>query len=221
MPFSISNVKLLAEEVRTNGWARVVSEDLDQLRRAAELLGWTEVALRVGDPAITNLRPTAKGAARMNSLSAEFGLGELPLHTDGAHLREPPDIIVLYSKKPNETRTVTWTIPSVWNMGASPWRELDHGVFLVRNGAESFFAPARLKGGIRYDAGCMKPCDSRARRVAEYFASVYSDSQNHSWDQDHVMLLVDNLRTLHGRGAVVSADEDRLLQRVAFRTGPG
>src|SRR3546814_20667711 len=64
---------------------------IDRARR----LGWEAVSMRDGDPPVSELRPVPADRARPNSLSSRTGLGDQPLHTDGAHLDRPPDVIAL------------------------------------------------------------------------------------------------------------------------------
>jgi len=98
----------LAEAARVAGWA-VGSIQLPALRIRAHDLGWEQVATRRGDSPVSVLRPTAAEEAHPRSLSAIHGLGEQPMHTDGAHLREPPDYLVFHAERPNRTPTLLWS----------------------------------------------------------------------------------------------------------------
>jgi hypothetical protein len=97
----------LAEAARVAGWA-VGSIQLPALRIRAHDLGWEQVATRRGDSPVSVLRPTAAEEAHPRSLSAIHGLGEQPMHTDGAHLREPPDYLVFHADRPNRP-TLLWS----------------------------------------------------------------------------------------------------------------
>lgn len=79
----------LLSESRRSGWASS-SGTIAQVQQEAALLGWKEVPVRRGGPAISTLRPVDRTEAEPNSLSARYGKGAQPLHTDGAHLPEPP-----------------------------------------------------------------------------------------------------------------------------------
>jgi hypothetical protein len=82
---------------RSQGWADA-AWSLDWLRGEARRLGWAEVATRNGDATVTELRPVTPEHARPRSLSNAVGLGQQPLHTDGAHLRRPPDIVAPFAE---------------------------------------------------------------------------------------------------------------------------
>lgn len=94
---------------------------------------------------------------------------------------------------------------------------LSHGMFLVHSGRDSFYAPVIAGGRWRYDPGCMTPCDTRARHVAEYLAAQLAGARTWEWAQAGQVLVIDNRSVLHARAAVADGDEDRELTRVAFR----
>jgi hypothetical protein len=221
----MADLDALATEARGQGWASG-SGDVASVRMQAALLGWVEVAPRRGDATVSVLRPSAAGNAHPNSLSATYGLGQQPLHTDGAHMQDPPDLLVLISALPTATPTRLWRPDFRQSPPASTTTAFSHGMFLVRNGHESFYAPAlagswALAGSCyRYDPGCMTPCDARAREVQEYFEQQLSRAVMNEWRTAGQVLVVDNRRVLHARAAVAAGDLNRELTRIAFRTGP-
>ncbi len=188
------------------------------LQQAAPL-GWVEVATRRGDATVSVLRPVDASAAHPKSLSANYGLGQQPLHTDGAHLPDPPDLVVLVSQRPSSTPTWLWrpATPVPWQP-TIPSVALRHGMFLVRNGRDSFYAPALSGSRYRYDPGCMTACDARAREVEQYFMKQLAEATTHEWSGAGQVLVVDNRRVLHARSAMTKDDLDRELTRVAFST---
>jgi len=187
---------------------------LTQLRDAARHLGWAEVPMRSDEPALTALRPQTQAQAHPRSLSATYGLGHQPLHTDGAHLPEPPDWIVLLAQAPNTTPTTLRAVPH--GDSAVPWHAMLSGIFLVRSGNQPFLAHAATGSRIRYDPGCMTPCDQRARIAAQFLADR-KDTHEHGWTQPNQMLLIDNRQILHARHEVSETDATtRVLHRLAF-----
>lgn len=214
------DLEALAATARAKGWATGPG-DVESIRKQAASLGWTEVAPRRGDTIVSVLHPVTESAAHPNSLSAVYGLGQQPLHTDGAHLQVPPDVLVFICDRPSATSTQLWRpdIPARRRRPLSTTSALSHGMFLVRNGRDSFYAPALSGSGYRYDPGCMTPCDARAREVQEYFEQQLSRASAHVWSAAGQVLVVDNRRALHARSAVAEGDLERELTRIAFRIG--
>jgi hypothetical protein len=214
----IIDLSQLGTFARKNGWASG-SASVGDVHLAASRLGWKEIAARTNDPSIAALRPADQQQANPRSLSATYGMGAQPLHTDGAHLPDPPDLVVLCAAEPNFTPTLLWNSNAWSSTRTRPGDALEHGVFLVNNGRDSFYATARLDPfGVRYDPGCMIPCDQRARLAAQYFAEVLEDAQEHQWTTKNSVLVIDNRTILHARGAVSSDDRARELRRIMFAT---
>ena len=218
----MANLEALSVEARAKGWTSA-SGGVESIRKQAVSLGWAEVAPRRGDATVSVLRPVTESAAHPNSLSAVYGLGQQPLHTDGAYLQEPPDVLVFICERPSATPTQLWRpdVPARRRRPLSTTSALSHGMFLVRNGRDSFYAPALSGSGYRYDPGCMTPCDARAREVQRYFEQQFSRASAHEWSAAGQVLVVDNRRVLHARSAVAEGDLDRELTRIAFRSGAG
>ena len=209
------DLKALVASAQQTGWASG-SGDVDLVRRQAASLGWAEVATRYGDAPVSVLRPTEARAAHPRSLSAQYGMAQQPLHTDGAHLPGPPEIVVLVSSHPSPTPTMLWKAAT----GAGGRTRLDafaHGMFLVHGGRDSFYAPVLSGAGYRYDPGCMTACDARAREVEEYLAGQLPAAMACEWTAGGQVLVVDNRHVLHARAAVAEGDAGRELTRVAFR----
>lgn len=194
------------------GWA-TWSGAIEDLVVAAKFRGWEEVPIRRGEEALSELRPTSAKKAPPRSLSATYGLDAQPLHTDGAHLREPPDVVILAAPQPNSTPTKLWKPPSAHH-------DFEHGLFTVDAGTESFLATVytRETGRWRYDPGCMRPADQRARTVMQYIDRAFVEaSSTYEWSEPNQVLVIDNGSVLHARGKVADGDLDRTLIRAAFR----
>ena len=159
------------------------------------------------------LRPYTADAAPTHSLSALYGLDAQPLHTDGAHFRVPPDVIVLCATEPNNTPTLVW---SNTHQGVTTWHPefAQQGIFTVRNGRESFLASAASGARLRFDPVCMSPADEYARQTASYLSGL--ESIAHEWTQPNMALVIDNRLCLHARAKVAAGDERRQLERLTF-----
>lgn len=205
----------LARQAR-GGWV-TSSGTLEEVKAAARRAGWHTVPNRSGESGEKVLLPKTRKNAALRSLSRIYGMGAQPLHTDGAHLAKPPDLIVLWSEEPNLTSTLTWSARH--SSDTFPYSELRNGLFLVDAGRQQFLAHSYEHGAFRYDPGCMSPADARAKKAAEYFRSVIADAYKHDWTERNMLLFIDNKRALHARGAIDEADRDsRQLVRLAFHT---
>jgi hypothetical protein len=116
------------------GWV-ILNSDGDLLDLAKQL--GTPVASRRGGEAVESLRPRPAEAAPRRSLSAAHGLGNFPLHTDGAHHAVPPRYTVLRANAPSRCAT------TISDMVKIAWRPSDReilsrGVFAVSGGGRGF-----------------------------------------------------------------------------------
>jgi alpha-ketoglutarate-dependent taurine dioxygenase len=209
----------LVAGARRDGWI-TPTVGIEEIRRQAAASGWAEVPVRPGDQPVAVLKPVQPESARPRSLSARYGLGDQPLHTDGAHLASPPDLVVLAAAAASGTPTRLWAHSrAAKSSEAPPWSSFSHGMFLVHAGRDSFYAPAVTGSRWRFDPGCMTPCDARARHVGEYLAAQLERAWAWEWTRTGQVLVIDNRSVLHARAAVADGDEDRELTRVAFREG--
>ncbi|WP_216216886.1 TauD/TfdA family dioxygenase [Amycolatopsis aidingensis] len=199
----------LLSRSRNTGWATAQGR-IDQVQFDAKMLGWTPVPIRRGASAVATLRPLDPADAAPNSLSARYGKGAQPLHTDGAHLPEPPDIVVLTCETTSTTPTLLWN-----NVGGVPGF-VQHGVFLIGRGNDSFFTTAYAQGRLRYDPGCMLPSDARAHQTVQFFEDAASAATEYQWNEPGQVLFIDNRRVLHAR-ASAAHEPQREIQRVSFR----
>ncbi|CAJ60377.1 MULTISPECIES: TauD/TfdA family dioxygenase [Frankia] len=213
------DLRALLVTARKDGWASGLGE-IDDVRNAADALDWEEIRIRRSGPPVSTLRPVETSEANPRSLSAVYGKGLQPLHTDGAHLSKPPDLVILMSEDINSTPTLLWKNPTLRETRiGTPFEALHHGMFLVQNGRDSFYAPTVEGQNCRYDPGCMTPCDSRALKVVNYFEEAQSEATAFDWSSEKKILIIDNRRTLHARSQVAEGDDGRELTRIAYRTG--
>jgi alpha-ketoglutarate-dependent taurine dioxygenase len=140
-------------------------------------------------------------------------VGAFPLHSDGAHLSQPPDYIVLAANSASPTPTLLWSEEINW---LALQDDLRHGLFRVAGGDRSFLAVAHDGTRLRFDPGCMLPIDRRSKRVLEYFASAVSDASRHYWSGERQVVVIDNRRTLHARGDA-TGEPTRSLGRIMLR----
>lgn len=211
-PFNFS--RMLGQSAE-KGWSagQASSNALNGLvENLARRSGFELVANRVGQGKVDALKPMLKHEAPSNSISSRFGYGEQPLHTDGAHHRDVPDLILLWSTKPSPVTT------RLWRPGTIPFEET-RGMFAVRNGREVWFSSAYdLDGGLRFDPNCMSPLDYFARQLARRLsAPPPNEVTEFRWDRPNLVLLLRNRMILHGRSRVAVDQSSREIQRVMLR----
>lgn len=172
------------------------------------------VANRVGQGEVDTLKPMLKHEAPLNSISSRFGYGEQPFHTDGAHHRDVPEIILLWSKEPSPVTTRMWRPRTI------PFEET-RGIFAVQNGREAWLSSAYdHDGGLRFDPGCMSPLDHFARQLARRLsAPPPGEVTEFRWDRPNLVLLLRNRMILHGRSRVAVDQSSREIQRVMLMKG--
>lgn len=198
---------------RASGWAVEVADALQiaLLKLRAAEMGLTPIQNRRGDDTVSVLTPTTAERAHPSSISAAVGIGQQPLHTDGAHHRQVPNYVLMWASTTNSTPTRIW----------SPWpsikREDTSGMFVVHSGSDIFLAPAVVRRYLRYDPGCMTPADATARRLEQVLqAPPVDEVHDVHWHTPNTVLLLRNNVVLHGRAAVAQADVDRRLERMSF-----
>jgi len=155
------------------------------------------------------------------SLSAMHGTGAFPLHTDGAHLAQPPRYIVLACVNPGHRPVPTMLARfDHLNLNEANISALEAAPFIVRNGRRSFYVTPfdADKMRIRYDRGCMIPT-AESSSVARLLDQALEQAPHHAigWQPGDVVV-IDNWRVLHGRGFQTGqASDDRRLLRMSIQ----
>lgn len=210
----------LVEKARKDGWADGVCST-ETLEYQTWGRAYTTVAGRSLKGGFEVLRPTGTDQAEKRSLSAVYGRGQQPLHTDGAHLAEPPDLVILAVAKPTPVPTLLWRHIDMVEGLSELDEDIRHGLFTIDDGKEVHLAPARTgwtkeTARIRFDPGCMEPADSRARRVLKHFETALKSATQFEWTKPDQVLVIDNRNVLHAR-ADSEHDPDREMQRLMLR----
>ncbi|MDP8932390.1 MAG: hypothetical protein M3O70_28535 [Actinomycetota bacterium] len=168
---------------------------------------------RRGQAPIAVLRPTARDQAHPRSLSAQYGLEAMPLHTDGANRPLPPNVVLLEASAPCEGSTLIFPI-RVNSLTRRQHDSIRSGVFAVGRGPRAFYSHAMDEAGrVRFDPGCMRPLDPVARYVNDWLTNAAEDADRHHWERPGVTVVIANVRTLHGRSGVVD-HPDREIRRL-------
>lgn len=198
---------MLATPLARDGWATYQTFGVDaestirELVRIGNGLG-TRVAGRAG--AIEEvIEPQATHGAHPRSLSAQFGLGTLPLHVELSHRPRPCRYILLGCIDPGSPAAGTMLL-DWWTLGFSSdeLKLLEDAPVLIRSGRRSFYSslmpPERTF--LRYDPGCLEAVDERGRVALDLIERRLRACSPaiHQWRRGGI-LVIDNWRTLHGR----------------------
>lgn len=220
--------EFLAEQavhIRRVGWARFNLAHEGETRLQAVTLA---IASAFGSPMpgrfgelVERLLPTGTEEAPRRSLSAKYGLDELPFHVDTAHWPTPGRYVVLSCVNPGAVDVPTLLLDRR-NINFST-RELNlirTEVFYVRNGSKSFYASILESDEkfIRVDPGCMEPQTNGAFDALMMFSAerISQHASRIVWRSGDIVV-VDNWRVLHARTPVRNAESGRLLLRCISR----
>jgi len=171
---------------------------------------------RPGDSPVGVLQATDQTHARRLSLSGRFGRGVFPLHTDGAHLLDPPDMVLLEFRQPTSLAPTLLFTPQLDEVPSALSHALHQGVFDTGVGRTTFLTHAVTKQRMRFDPVIMAPRDALARLVTWFFGECIGRSIKYRARAPGVTLIINNRRTLHGRAAVpdgTSREADRAMIR--------
>lgn len=207
----MTSLDQVAADAIRDGWASLRA-DIRILVKEAVALGWSMVPIRRGESPLGTLRVVEAANAHPHSLSAMVGAGRQPMHTDGAHHREMPDLVLLSAAGPTSTPTL------LCNPGC-PTEAQRTGVFKVGGGRSGFYSGVVDRAGRwRYDPGCMTPMDDEGRAAAAELATLADSAVQYHWTEPNTVLVIANRRVLHARAAARDASTRR-VNRVALITG--
>jgi alpha-ketoglutarate-dependent taurine dioxygenase len=168
---------------------------------------------------VKDIRPQPAATANPNTLSSRYGKAAFPLHTEAAFLPTPPRFLLLYCVHPGSGGRPTTLLDGrklfgrIRNIARS-------GTWLVKRRSRAFLCEAVVGTTpedfrVRYDPACLFPRGPKARAEKELIETFISESRltTVNW-LERQLLIVDNLRMLHGRGESNFNDQDRWLKRV-------
>ena len=196
---------IMTQSLATHGLA-IATEPTASLEALQELV--VGIACHLGTPRpsrpgsglVDHLRPVSELAAKPRSLSALYGTGTFPWHTDGAHWVIPPHYLVLacVEAPPNSAATV---IRDARLSAALNSETASRALFKVQNGPHSFYTTpvSSLRNFYRYDYGCMSPMNETARCLRDAIEGEQVEaSEVISWEPG-LIAVIDNWRYLHKR----------------------
>jgi hypothetical protein len=210
----------LLETVQDRGWAHIPG-----VNGSSELLS---LAMSLGKPVenarhelISELRVAASADARPLTLSAAFGTGAFPLHTDTAFWPTPARFLVMLAEGDIRRTTTVCSIRRIMESGGYRLMNLiEKSVWIVRGKDGSRYGQMTLstqsiRSGVRFDRQCMKPANDSAREVAAYLdtGDCAATVEHLEW-KPHTAVVISNWQTLHGRGSQPPNEQQRILKRI-------
>lgn len=225
MPYAIPAAQSLDEAVRAAAAEGVAVYDARINSFAPLAQQMQEIASQLGRPfsgrresVVESLSPEHASAAPARSLSARYGKGQFPWHSDAAHRTIPARWIVMACLSPGSKEVMTEVV--AWERMALSGRletACASTQFAFVNGSKSFLSTITQKGRafIRFDPGCMMALDEHSARALQELSEwdpASSDRQQIHWCSGHIAI-IDNWKHLHRR-----SDASESTGRVLLRT---
>jgi alpha-ketoglutarate-dependent taurine dioxygenase len=206
-------------QLDTNGFVVIQGYHSDQLLAFAERLGRPSPDAR-NPSLVRDLFPRPRSESTTNTLSSRYGTGEFPFHTETAYWRSPARYLFLYCVEPGSGDRPTLLL-DLAAMSVDDRAILARELWVVRYTRQPYLTTVldqSAKGSLfRYDPACMRPVEERGQSPV-ILTRVLNEVRAVRIYWRHAMLLIlDNHRLLHGRGAANVADPDRHLRRVLVK----
>jgi hypothetical protein len=168
---------------------------------------------------VRRISPKSSINSKANTLSSRYGLAEFPLHTETAYWTRPARYLVLRCVDPGQGRRPTTILDTkLLKLGPTERKLFVNEVWKVHS-RRPFLCTLmeEINGHIafRFDPECMLPITRGARRTLAIMTELLAQARvtEIQWSAGELLVL-DNRRLLHGRGASTLLDEDRVLERV-------
>jgi alpha-ketoglutarate-dependent taurine dioxygenase len=207
-------------ELQERGWTIV-----PDVRTQSRLL---EVARSVGRPVLSptgelikKLYPhNAEAKSNRRTLSVVYGMDKFPLHTDTAFWPLPCRYIVFRATGDIRRGTTILTFATLVSKLGIEFQSLaERSVWVSHTPQASFYCLMIFSAGgercWRYDPHCMQPANKSALQVNEILkSSPLCDMESSFIWAEETALVVDNWKTLHGRGPMPANEQLRVLERI-------
>ena len=210
------------EPLESAGWSQIhgIYNDADLLDVASSL--GTPVQL-TGGSYIKCIRPTPEAHAKPATLSATYGTGSFPLHTDTAFWPLPCRYIVMRVVGDfRRSTTVLSFTELLLNCHRTQIYNAEHSIWRIDILSRKFYCSLRFQSGNgsgwRYDAQCMQPVNLAARKMRELIPRMVKGAEQDiiKWSHD-TAVVISNWNTLHGRGPDPNQEGIRELHRIYVR----
>jgi hypothetical protein len=205
-----------------NAVARLKIYDERELLTVAGMLGKPIPSQRNGE-VIEVLTVSTSQDSKRNSMSSRFGMGAFPFHTDQAFMHDPARYILLYHRLPLSCRPTLAIRIDLRTLSLEEHDCFLRGVWRVATGSTAFYTSLldeRLISAsfrLRYDPCIMNPVCSLAKKAATTLERIIRTKPLDHYYSERECLILDNWRTLHGRGIDTKDEGTRQLLRISVR----
>lgn len=184
----------IGEGLGRNGYVSFsrVENDTLSIRKIGDHLGCNITRYSFLKPRTSTGRP--------NSLSDVYGVGEFPPHSDGAHLVNPPDYLIMKGSRNRKAPTLLWPSSKLIEALGS---DAINAQFTVNRGGRTFgarfFTLTAGRLGLRFNHDTMKPKNQSATNIHSWLREPEIEPEVIDWATT-ALLVVNNRTVLHGRG---------------------
>lgn len=222
LPLDSDALRSLNAQMASRGWARVERISTPtQLIALAKLLG-TPIPTR-SEKIIRITTPTSQKDARPRTLSAAFGKGAFPLHTDTAFWPTPARFVVMSVAGDLRRRTTLCQFNKIMRrLPPQQQREVATSVWRVPSVYGGFYCSLQFRAGAtlgwRYDGQCMIPANRAACNVEVALQDALGQTRPEYFEwSERVTLVISNWDLLHGRDLAPENEGVRQMGRVYVR----
>jgi alpha-ketoglutarate-dependent taurine dioxygenase len=194
--------------------------------RDIDAAGFMEIASSMGRPTptrhngliIDTLMPKREQDAKPSTISAHYGLGQFPWHSDGAVDRDPPRYILMRASIVTEDSATTEVLDLRSLNEGETLKKYSRLPLLVKTRNLSYVAPfvMRRNGAIcaKWDPLRTTPTGKRAEEFLTEVPAAHPSAVHH-WQPSDV-LVIDNWRCLHRRSAATVGP--RVIHRIVVKS---
>lgn len=208
-------------QLAKRGWIEFTCDPSTNILTLANTLG-RPVQSRINNDLVDRLVPIKQKNAHPKSLSAIYGTGEFPFHTDCAYMHIPPRYTLLRLSEGYSDRATLLVDSYSLPFSVEERQIMLRDVWFIKGGHRKFLSTILNINLVpnstimRYDPGCMRPANptfSHSADILNLYCSQATPTQI-IWNVGKVLIL-DNWRILHARGSSLLGDtEHRILERV-------
>ena len=211
-------IERLKRNLRVQGYHFELDVEQNAILKISRELGVPKGEPRNPD-LLRTISPQPKEIAKLNTLSSRFGTSAFPFHTDTAYWEMPAKYVLLYCLNPGSGDRPTLLVDSkMWRMTFAQRDNLHEAVWQTTNGRPFLctLMTRRSDGFIlRWDEACLRPISKSAGLGRKTIGSFLNQTNPMRIDWiEKALLIIDNHRLLHARGAARRNDTDRALLKM-------